>query len=710
MKNFVLKHAIRKTKLFLLIFSLFLGGFLLRMPTGEAQILKPVKWSFSTEKTSDKEATLVFTASIDKSWHLYSQFIAEGGPIPTTFKISPSKEFTLLGKLTETGKKEEVFDSNFNMKLIFFANKAVFKQKISLKTTKAFKAKGSLEFMTCDDHQCLPPEEISFEIPVSPSAGGAAEKVSESKTESPAAFVEVIPTDSVPAVKEATKSTSPETTISPAEEDAERTSKMSLLTIFIKGFLGGLLALLTPCVFPMIPLTVSFFTKKASSHSKAFGSAVVYGLSIIGIYVALGFLVTKLLGADALNDMASNGIFNMAFFLLLLVFATSFFGAFEIQLPHSWTNMMFLKSEKGGLIGIFFMAFTLALVSFSCTGPIIGTLLVDAATGGETLNPLVGMFGFSLALAIPFAIFAAFPSLMHSLPKSGGWLNSVKIVLGFLELAFAFKFLSNVDLAYHLGILDREVFLSLWIIIFGLLGLYLLGKISFPHDSKTEHISIPRFFLALISLSFAIYMIPGLWGAPLKAISAFSPPQGTQDFDLSRIKSAPNAAGEAESITKKYANEKSHCALDLNCFFDVEQGMEYAKKHNKPVLLDFTGWTCVNCRKMEVSVWSDPEVYKRLSQDYIVVSLYVDDKTELPLNEQKISSFSGNKIKTIGNLWSDLEASTFGKNSQPYYVLLDHAGKKLVQPRAFDLDIHEFIAFLDSGKAVFTRRSAAEQK
>jgi thiol:disulfide interchange protein len=695
-----------------LIFSMacIFVAFSMTITTGSAQILKPVKWTFGTENISDKEATLVFTASIDKKWHLYSQFIAEGGPIPTSFKIKPSKDFELIGKTTESGKVEELFDPNFDMKLVFFSNKAVFRQKIKIKNQTDFKVSGSLEFMTCDDHQCLPPTEIEYEIAVSPMR-------SETSVETPVTN----PNEKASLSTELVDTVSPKTSLSSptdqkkpeikeSTDDSDDTSKLSLWTIFIKGFLGGLVALLTPCVFPMIPLTVSFFTKKAASHSKAFGSAVIYGVSIIGIYVILGFIVTKLLGADALNDLASNGIFNMGFFILLIVFAASFFGAFEIQLPYSWTNAVFLRSEKGGLLGIFFMAFTLALVSFSCTGPIIGTLLVDAAVGGRALNPLIGMFGFSLALAVPFALFAAFPNWLHALPKSGGWLNSVKIVLGFLELAFAFKFLSNVDLAYHFGILDREVFLSLWIIIFGLLGLYLLGKISFPHDSEVKHISVPRFFLALISLSFAIYMVPGLWGAPLKAISAFSPPQGTQDFDLSKMKISDKAIGEGESIRKKYSNEKSHCALDLNCFFDVEQGMEYARKHNKPVLLDFTGWTCVNCRKMEVSVWSDPGVYKRLSSDYIVISLYVDDKTELPLLEQKISAFSGNRIKTIGNLWSDFEASKFGKNSQPYYVLLDHNGEKLVKPRAFDLNIPDFTAFLDSGKAVFKRRAPLKQE
>ncbi|ADY54130.1 Protein-disulfide reductase [Pseudopedobacter saltans DSM 12145] len=478
---------------------------------------------------------------------------------------------------------------------------------------------------------------------------------------------------------------------------AKEQESRSLWSIFIAGFLGGFAALLMPCIFPMLPLTVSFFTKKSHSKAKSVSQALIYGLSIILIYVVLGLLVTVAFGADALNELSTNGIFNFVFFLLLVVFAVSFFGAFEITLPSKWINRVDEKSNKSGFTGLFFMALTLALVSFSCTGPIIGTLLVQAASMGDLLGPAIGMFGFALALAIPFALFAMFPSWLKSLPKSGGWLNSVKVVLGFLELALALKFLSNVDLAYHWNWFDREIFLVLWIVIFGLLGLYLLGKIRFSHDSPVEYVSIPRLFLAIITLSFTIYMIPGLWGAPLSSISAFLPPQATQDFDLY----TPSISGGVSTVQKSNKSKKYsdifHAPLNLDTFFDYEEGMAYAKEVDKPVMLDFTGHACVNCRKMEASVWPDKNVYSRLANDYVIIQLYVDDKTALPLEEQTISSFSGKKIKTIGNKWSDFQAAKYNANSQPYYVLLDHEGNVLVTPIGADYNAESYLKFLDSG-------------
>lgn len=489
----------------------------------------------------------------------------------------------------------------------------------------------------------------------------------------------------------------------PASIPKVKETASSLWSIFLAGLLGGFAAFLMPCIFPMLPLTISYFTKSADNKGRAIGRSLLYGISIVAIYVVLGLLVTVLFGADALNALSTNGIFNFAFFLLLLVFAASFLGAFEITLPASWVNKMDAKSEKGGWLGIFFMAATLALVSFSCTGPIIGTLLVEAASTGTLLAPATGMFGFAVALAIPFVLFSMFPSWMKSLPSSGGWLNMVKVVLGFLELALALKFLSNVDLAYHWDWFGREVFLSLWIVIFGLLGFYLLGKLRFAHDSDTSFISMPRLGLAIVTLSFTIYMIPGLWGAPLKAISAFLPPQTTQDFDLYTNSISSEGLPLDQASTKKYG-DIFHAPFNLNAFFDYEEGMAYAKKVNKPVLIDFTGHACVNCRKMESTVWPEKEVLRRLQNDYVLIQLYVDDKTELPPNEQSTSSFSGKKIKTIGNKWSDFQAARFDANSQPYYVLLDHDSGMLNEPRGADYDPESFADFLDEGKTRFEER------
>lgn len=480
--------------------------------------------------------------------------------------------------------------------------------------------------------------------------------------------------------------------------------KSSLWAIFIAGFLGGFAALLMPCIFPMLPLTVSFFTKKSKSKAQSLSQALIYGVSIIVIYVVLGLLVTVVFGADALNSLSTNGIFNFLFFLLLIIFAISFFGAFEITLPASWVNKIDQKSDKGGLMGLFFMAATLALVSFSCTGPIIGTLLVQAASMGELMGPAIGMFGFALALSIPFALFAMFPGWLKSLPKSGGWLNSVKVVLGFLELALALKFLSNVDLAYHWNLFDREVFLVLWIVIFGLMGLYLIGKLRFSHDSPLAYISIPRLFLSIITFAFTLYMIPGLWGAPLKSISAFLPPQATQDFDMY---TPTLGGGNYSSSNKQVSNKKYadlfHAPLNLDVFFDYEEGMAYAKEANKPVMLDFTGHACVNCRKMEASVWPDKAVYNVLQNEYVIIQLYVDDKTALPSEEQYISEFSKKKIKTIGNKWSDFQASKFNANSQPYYVILDTEGQMLIQPTGADYDPIAYLNFLNKGLEKFNR-------
>ena len=662
--------------------------FLLSVTALSAEILKPVTWSFSNKQVSDTEFELVLTADIANSWHLYSQFIGEGGPVATSFKFIKSHDYELVGKVAESPKPREVYEKVFEMKVAFFEKKAVFTQKIKLKTA-ATNVKGTLRFMACDDSQCLPPEDINFSFSVKGAKVAAVTPAADTANAAVSPVQQVVKDSAAKVIK-----TQPLDLASTSTAD-----NPSLWTIFILGLLGGFAAFIMPCIFPMVPLTVSFFTKKEQSKLQGVKSALIYGLSIVIIYVTLGLIITVLFGADALNNLSTNGIFNFFFFLLLIVFALSFLGAFELVLPSSWVNIMDQKSEKGGLMGLFFMAATLALVSFSCTGLIVGNLLVQAATMGQLLGPAIGMLGFSIALAIPFVLFAMFPAWMKAMPKSGGWLNSVKVVLGFLELAFAFKFLSNVDLAYHWNWFDREIFLSLWIVISALMGFYLLGKLKLPNDSDVKHVSTPRLVLAIITLSFTMYMIPGLWGAPLKSISAFLPPMSTQDFVMS-AGSAPAAAHN--SGNHKYS-EIFHAPLGLDVFFDYDEGLAYAKKMNKPVFIDFTGHACVNCRKMEASVWPDKEVLSHLTNDYVVIQLYVDDKTDLAAAEQTVSKYSGKKINTIGNKWSDLQASRFNANSQPFYVLLDNKGNLLVQPQGADYDPVSFTKYLDSGLAAFKK-------
>ena len=662
----------------------------------QAQILEPVKWSFSSKKVSDKVANLIITAKINTGWHVYSQFIEEGGPIPTSFKFTPSGDYRLSGKVAEFPKAVSAFDKNFDMQIAWHEKEVIFTQKIILSKPKTT-VSGVLEFMVCNDEKCLPPTEVEFTIPV--DLGSSPPDVSQSPdTVAGTLPAPAIPTDSV--------SISKGEIFNPLSLPASGQQGSSLWGILIAGFIGGLAAFFMPCIYPMIPLTVSFFTKKTGSRAKGIQSAIIYGLSIIVIYVALGLLITLIFGASALNEAASSATFNLLFFVMLIIFAVSFLGAFEITLPSSLVNKMDEKSNRSGFVGLFFMAFTLALVSFSCTGPIIGTLLVDAVSKGSYLGPAVGMLGFSSALAIPFTLFAIFPSWLKEMPKSGGWLNTVKVSLGFLELALAFKFLSNVDLAYHWGLFDRDIFLALWIIIFGVWGFYLLGKIRLSHDSEIAFVSLPRLFFSMLVLGFTLYMIPGLWGAPLKAISAWLPPQATQDFDLNTVQyqnSQNTTSANGFTGTKKYAS-LFHAPHGLDAFYDYEQAVAYAKEINKPLLIDFTGWSCTNCRKMEASVWSDKEVLQILKRDYVLVSLYVDDKTALAEEEIYTSSFSGKTIKSVGNKWSDFQASKFGTNSQPYYVLMDHNGNTLVPPQAFNLDIDNYIEFLNSGTKAFSRK------
>lgn len=675
------------------IFSVFLFSIISIL--GYSQLLNPVKWNYSIENNGSENATLVISASIDKGWHLYSQNIGEGGPVPTSFRFEKSSAYTLVGKVKEVPKAKIVQDEIFGMEVAWFEKKATFKQDIKINSKSDFKLKGVLEFMVCDDKQCLPPEEVEFSFDVK-GFSAAETKVentpatTEEKTADTAAIVNNTTIDSA---KTDTANSSANTSLSSNDEQ-----KSSMWGIFFQGFLFGFVALLMPCIFPMIPLTVSFFTKQSKSRAVGIRNALIYGLSIVVIYVGLGLGITILLGASALNELSSDAIFNLIFFLVLVIFATSFFGAFEITLPSSWSTKADEKADKGGLIGIFFMAVVLAIASFSCTGPLIGTLLVDAANKGQYMGPFLGMLGFSISLALPFTLFAIFPSWLNSMPKSGGWLNSVKVTLGFIELAFALKFLSNVDMAYHWGILDREVFIVLWVIIFAMLGFYLLGKLRFSHDSEVRHVSVTRLFLSIITLSFALYLVPGLWGAPLKAVSGFLPHQGTQDFDLYSSRFAA-ASGEssASSGTKKYG-DKLHAPLGIDAFFDYDEGLAYAKKVGKPVFLDFTGHSCTNCRKMENAVWPDPEVLRRLKNDFVVISLYVDDRTELAESEKYVSKYTGKKVKTIGNRNVDLQVSKFNSNAQPLYVIVDADGNALTGTFGYKEDIPGYIEFLDSWK------------
>lgn len=668
---------------------------LLSFLSASAQIQNSVKWNFSIEQKGT-EAIVTIKANVPKGYHIYSQNTPPGGPSPTAITFEKSKNFTLIGKTTE-GKPHVEFDDVFEVDVWSFSGTPVFTQKIKLNNQSTFNVEGNIEYQICDDKACVYAD-TSFSLTVK---GNQVEEATPVVT-----AVENVnpPVDTTTAV--ATTVTvdqnisngripEPSGDASHLEDGCGEgiviEEDKSYWGIFLAGMIGGLLALLTPCVFPMIPLTVSFFTKRSPTRQKGIANAIIYSTSIILIYVLLGFLVTVTLGSDALNAMASNVFFNMLFFVIFFIFALSFFGAFEITLPSSWVNKADQASDKGGLVGIFFMAFTLSLVSFSCTGPIIGTLLVEAARGSSYLGPIMGMTGFALALALPFGLFAAFPGWLNTLPKSGGWLNSVKVVLGFLELALAMKFLSNVDLAYHWGLLKREVFIAIWIVIFGLMGLYLLGKLKFSHDSEMHHLGTGRLIVAIITLSFTLYLIPGLWGAPLRAISGFPPP----DFYKEWTKTEGSGAGASHSET---------CPHNLNCFHDYEEGMAYAQQVGKPVIIDFTGWSCVNCRKMEDNVWSQPAVLKVIAEDYVLISLYVDDKTELPASKQFVSTYTNKKVKTTGNKWSEMQSRIFKTNSQPYYVLLDHQGKLLANPVGYTPDAVVYKKYLEEGKCRFRGR------
>lgn len=659
----------------------------------QAQIKDPVKFKTEFNTLSDTEAEIVFTAAIDKGWHVYSTELGDGGPISATFNVDKTSGIELLGKLKPVGKEVATFDKLFEMKVRYFENTAKFIQKVKL-TGGAYEIEGYLEYGACDDESCLPPTEVPFKFSgVAKTANAAAAKAEQpekKEVEKKEEAAPVVSKDTVAMMELVPATTTDASTgIQPAVASGElwkpviselqalgeehTQGDMSWIYIFVTGFLGGLLALFTPCVWPIIPMTVSFFLKRSKDKKKGIRDAWTYGASIVVIYVALGLAITLIFGASALNALSTNAIFNILFFLMLVVFAASFFGAFEITLPSKWSNAVDSKAESTtGLLSIFLMAFTLSLVSFSCTGPIIGFLLVQVSTTGSIVAPAIGMLGFAIALALPFTLFALFPSWLKSMPKSGGWMNVIKVTLGFLELAFALKFLSVADLAYGWRLLDRETFLALWIVIFALLGFYLLGKIKFPHDDDDNKVGVTRFFMALVSLAFAVYMVPGLWGAPLKAVSAFAPPMQTQDFNL-------------------YKNEV-HAKFD-----DYDLGMEYARLNGKPVMLDFTGYGCVNCRKMEAAVWTDPKVSDLINNDYVLITLYVDNKTLLTEPVKIVENGTERTLRTVGDKWSYLQRVKFGANAQPFYVLLDNQGKPLNKSYAYDEDIPKYIEFLQTG-------------
>ncbi len=695
-----------------IIAFLFIVSFIFQ---GFAQA-NPIKWKFSLVDKGNSEIELVANVTIDQGWHMYDTNIPDGGPYPTSLSIDKVEGAVAVG---EFGAKDSElisgYDAVFEMNIGYFDNEAKFVQRFKVTDKAKFVLEGDIRAQACNDSECTPPLPNDFafkssDLPATVVVAGAtattpAEKA---KTVEVASEPEVKAETEVALENEDTEVSSEETTemvaLTPASVSSESSSiesnplwtpvikeleeyglkgsisGKSLWWILIAGFVGGFIALLTPCVWPLIPMTVSFFLKRnKANRKKAISDAILYGVSIIVIYVLLGLAITGIFGASALNDLSTSAVFNIIFFALLVFFAISFFGAFDLVLPASWTNKMDSKADSTtGMLSIFFMAFTLSLVSFSCTGPIIGTLLVETATTGSFLAPAIGMFGFAFALAIPFSFFAIFPSWLESMPKSGGWLNSVKVVLGFLELALAFKFLSVADLAYGWGLLDRETFLVLWIIIFAMLGFYLLGKLKLAHDSDLPHVTVPRLFMSIISLSFALYMVPGLWGAPLKAISAFAPPMFTQDFNLY------DGAVHAKSL-------------------DYEAGMAYAKQVNKPVMIDFSGYGCVNCRKMEASVWTDPRVKNMLDDEYVLITLMVDDKTRLPEIIEVEENGRITKLKTIGDKWSYLQRHKFGSNSQPFYIALDTEGNPISPSYAFDEDVDKYIQFLNLGTTNFKK-------
>ncbi len=664
-----------------------------------AQFQDPVRFTVEQKKVSDQQIQVVFNGQADAGWHVYGTDIADGGPTRAELTVEKAKGLKAKGSLQAVGDVHRAMDPIFEMEVTYMEGKATFVQDFII-TEPNYEVAGYLSFGACNDENCMPPTNVEFSFKGEGKPSAVTAKTSETEAEG---------TEEQPQPEEDEEKATSETESVPvfASEDGNdwwtpvieelksdgastQAQQSGLLSIFLLGILGGLVALLTPCVWPIIPMTVSFFLKRSKDRSSGIRDAVIYGISIVVIYVTLGLLVTMIFGASALNSLSTNALFNIFFFLMLLVFGASFLGGFEITLPSKWTNAVDKKSESAtGLLSIFLMAFTLSLVSFSCTGPIIGFLLVEVSTTGTILAPTVGMLGFAVALAIPFTLFAMFPAWLKSMPKSGNWMNCVKVCLGFLELAFALKFLSVADLAYGWHILDREAFLSLWIVLFALMGAYLVGWVRFPHDEEEydemgevvvhTRTSIPRFFMALLSFAFALYMIPGLWGAPCKAVSAFAPPMNTQDFSLYE--------GDVQAR-----------------FHDYEEGMAYAKAHNMPVMVDFTGYGCVNCRKMEAAVWTDPQVADILNNRYVLITLYVDEKTALPETITVEENGTERKLRTVGDKWSYLQRHKFGANAQPFYVLLDNEGHPLNDSYSYNEDIPAYVKFLQKGLDTYKTR------
>ncbi len=682
-----------KSRLFRYLAVLF---FLAAATSAFTQILDPVSWSFSKEKTGEHEYDLIFTAGIENKWHLYSQKLPEGGPIPTSFQFGESLNYERIGEVEEITEPEVKFDPSFNMDLTMFSHEAVFKQKIKVLSQEGFTINGSLEYMCCDDERCLPPTEEEFQFSI-PAMEAGSEDVAGEPREGGGIR------ESESQLDMGTVATEDQVSLTVSAEPVE-SENASLWIFFLIAFVAGLAGILTPCVFPMIPMTVSFFMQGSENRGKAILKGLIFGVSIIAIYTTIGVIVSiSSAGAELTNSLSTHWIPNLIFFVLFMIFAASFLGMFELVLPSKWVNTSDKQVDKGGYLGAFFMALTLVLVSFSCTGPIVGALLVEAA-GGIAMKPILGMFGFSLAFALPFTLFAIFPSWLKGLPKSGGWLNSVKVVLGFIVLAFGMKFLSTIDQTYHLELMSREVYLAIWMVIFIMLGFYFLGKLKFAHDSDTPHVTVPRLALAIASFTFVLYILPGLFGANLSSISGLIPPKSSQQFDLTMSAgpggaagTAPMTGGEDELCGIPSYADFLHLPHGLTGYFDYEEGMACAREKNMPVLLDFKGHACSNCKEMEGKVWSDPGVFQRLQNDYIIIALYTDDRTKLPESEWITSSFDGKVKKTLGKKNLDLQISKYSTNTQPFYVLIDTDGKPLADPRGHNLDIPAFRTWLDLG-------------
>ncbi len=690
---------------FTILFLLFTAAAL------NSQVLEPVTWSFRSEKTGDNTYDLVMTAELEEHWHLYAMDIEEGGPVATSFTFEPGEGFNLSGKTFEATKPEVKFDKSFGMNIGMHSEMAEFRQKVMVTNYPAV-VKGYVTFMSCDDKQCLPPRDVEFAVEIKGTAT-AATKPAEKPAEKP----DAAETPAEPVLQDVAETTEDTTIqqgtpepVQPVQSTTEE-PKRGFLKFFLLSMLAGFAGVLTPCVFPMIPMTVAFFSQGSDKKGSAIGKALIFGISIILLYSSLGIIVSLTsAGAGFANTLSTHWIPNLLFFILFLVFAASFFGAFEMVMPTSWVSSSDSKVDRGGALAAFFLGVTTVLVSFSCTGPIVGALLVEAASG-DVLRPTIGMFGFGVAFALPFTLFALFPSMMNKMPKSGGWLNSVKVVLGFIMLAFSLKFASVVDTVYGLGILSRDIYLAIWIVLFFLMGLYLMGKIKFSHDSEVPHIGILRLVLIIASFTFAIYLVPGLFGAPLTRISALLPPRETSGFNLLKAISenrgggavVTTSGGSAICGTPKYS-DFLHFEYGLEGYFDLEEGLACAKQLNKPVLIDFKGHACANCKEMDARVWSDPEVQRRIRENFVLVGLYVDDRTKLPDNEVFVSKVDGKEKRTMGKKNEDIEISMFNTNTLPLYAIVDPSGTPLIETRGTDFDIQAYIKWLDKGVEAFRNK------